>query len=181
MVDPNEAIASCSRIKQTQGLLAQLVEHRTFNPPVAGSNPAQPIPPPTNKMESKMTQVPVWNSIDNNRIRTTHESNMTWDAAFSEIDVIGYTRQPWHGRHVWRAHSEIDIDIDRCGNKSVSYRVEISCGDTYTTARDKANYLYDNSGLHMTEASKRKWLNNTAVPDYVLEYCLQVANHASTL
>ncbi len=53
MVDPNEAIASCSRIKQTQGLLAQLVEHRTFNPLVAGSNPAQPIQTQQNVQEQR--------------------------------------------------------------------------------------------------------------------------------
>ena len=53
MVDPNEAIASCSRTKQTQGLLAQLVEHRSFKAKVAGSNPAQPIQTKQNAQEQR--------------------------------------------------------------------------------------------------------------------------------
>ena len=172
MVDPNEAIASCSRTEQTQGLLAQLVEHRTFNPLVAGSNPAQPIPPSTNKMESKMNQVPVWN-IDNNNT-TTYTANTSFDKFMHS-----------HGAEAgWHARSVVTVNVDIQGVKSVTYKVDIKleCWSRRSYSGEALTYSFTPvHGLRLERTSKRAWINNTGIPSYVLEYCLQVANHASTL
>jgi hypothetical protein len=132
-----------------------------------------------------MNQVPVWTSDSNNK--TTYESSMKWP---TQEYMFQRNPKPVSDRawamdydHCWNARSLIDVNIDAMGNKRVSYRIYISCRDTYTQAnyKDTADYLYDHTGLNWREESKRQWLNSVAVPAYVLEYCMNVANHAATL